>query len=201
MRVPSQPRNVPAIGTPCRAQGFTIVELMITVAVAAILLVIAVPSFNNIINSNRLTTAANAMVNSLNTARMEAIKLNATTQWCSSAPYQNTDSTGSTADSALSAACGTSAGAVVELTGSTANSLLAAPQLTSPVQLSGYNLGIRFNGQGVGYWAEDPTKTPLTSTIAVLCVAGLSGNNVITISMATGTIVTTTPSPSTETCR
>ena len=196
MRVWSQSRSVPVVGVPCRARGFTLVELMITIAVAAVLLVIAVPSFRNITNSNRLTTAANTMVNALNTARMEAIKLNATTQFCSDLASNNTDGSSTTSDSALSTACGSSGGAVVELTGSTANSLLAATQgLALPVQLSGNITAVRFSGQGLGYKATDTSKTPVTSTIATVCVAGLSGNNRIAIGMTTGTIITTTPSP------
>lgn len=66
-----------------RARGFTLVELMVTVAVAAILMAIATPSFTSIINSNRLTSAANEMVATLQTARMEAVRLNTTVKVCS----------------------------------------------------------------------------------------------------------------------
>ena len=62
--------------------GFTIVELMITVAVASILLAIAVPSFNQMIVSGRLTTQANEMVGALSLARSEAIKRNANVTFC-----------------------------------------------------------------------------------------------------------------------
>ena len=66
-----------------RQRGFTLVELMVTVAVAAVLLMIAVPSFRNITLSNRLNTAANDLVNAISVARMEAVKRNASTQFCS----------------------------------------------------------------------------------------------------------------------
>lgn len=62
--------------------GFTLVELMITVAVVAILMAIATPSFTSIINSNRLASAANEMVATLQTARMEAVRLNTTVKVC-----------------------------------------------------------------------------------------------------------------------
>ena len=54
--------------------GFTLMELMVTIAIAGILLSIAIPSFTSIISSNRLTTYANELVTALNFARSEAIK-------------------------------------------------------------------------------------------------------------------------------
>lgn len=49
-------------------------ELMITIAIAGILVGIAIPSFTSIIASNRVTTITNELVTSLNLARSEAIK-------------------------------------------------------------------------------------------------------------------------------
>lgn len=64
------------------SQGFTLIELMVTLAVAAILLAIATPSFTSIINSNRLASAANEMVAVIQTARMEAVRRNTTVSVC-----------------------------------------------------------------------------------------------------------------------
>lgn len=54
--------------------GFTLMELVITMALAAILITIGVPSFNEAINNSRLTANTNAFVAALNLARSEAIK-------------------------------------------------------------------------------------------------------------------------------
>lgn len=64
------------------AAGFTLVELMIALAVLAVLLGLAVPSFTRIIHSNRLTTAANEIVAALQTARMEAVRRNTRVALC-----------------------------------------------------------------------------------------------------------------------
>lgn len=50
------------------------VELMITLSMAVILLAIGIPSFQNMIRSNRIATNANNLVTALNLARSEAIK-------------------------------------------------------------------------------------------------------------------------------
>ena len=56
------------------SKGFTIIELMVTIVVLAILLSVAVPSFWNVIQSNRVTAQANELVTALNFARSEAVK-------------------------------------------------------------------------------------------------------------------------------
>ena len=65
--------------------GFTLVELMITLAIAVILLTIGVPSFNTAIKNNRLTTATNDLVAVLNLARSEAVTRGLRVTVCKSA--------------------------------------------------------------------------------------------------------------------
>lgn len=54
--------------------GFTLVELMITIAVLGIVMAIAVPSFQNMMARSRLTSAANEIIATVQEARMEAIR-------------------------------------------------------------------------------------------------------------------------------
>ena len=72
--------------------GFTILELMITLAVAAILLSLAAPSFTSIIKNNRLITEINSLSASLNLARSEAIKRSLTVTVCKSDDQDSTPS-------------------------------------------------------------------------------------------------------------
>jgi type IV fimbrial biogenesis protein FimT len=55
-------------------QGFTLVELLMALAVMAILVMFAVPSFNSLMDSSKLTAASNALLSSMHLARSEAIK-------------------------------------------------------------------------------------------------------------------------------
>ncbi len=68
-----------------RNQGFTLVELMITLVLAAILLSIGIPSYQSLIQNNRRVTAVNELVSGLHLARNEAFKRNRTVSVCPSA--------------------------------------------------------------------------------------------------------------------
>jgi len=57
-----------------RNGGFTLLELMITLALAAILVTLAVPNMRDFMRNSRLAGAGNDLLHSLNLARTEAIK-------------------------------------------------------------------------------------------------------------------------------
>ncbi len=57
-----------------KLRGFTLIEAMVVLALAAIIVSVAVPSFQTLIQNNRLVTQANEFVSSLNLTRSEAVK-------------------------------------------------------------------------------------------------------------------------------
>lgn len=65
--------------------GFTLMELLIGIAVLAILTTLALPSFTQFIQNNRLAGEANEMVAAFQFARSEALKRGIAVQVCSSA--------------------------------------------------------------------------------------------------------------------
>ncbi len=76
-----------------KMKGFTIIELMIVVAIAAILASLATPSFSSFINNTSQNSALSQLQGDLNRARSEAIKRNTRVLVCNS-------TTGSTCSSA-----------------------------------------------------------------------------------------------------
>lgn len=56
-----------------RFKGFTLIELMVSIAVAAILLTIAMPSLDKVSANNALKSTTRDLVSTLNTARSQSI--------------------------------------------------------------------------------------------------------------------------------
>jgi type IV fimbrial biogenesis protein FimT len=164
-------------------KGFTIVELMVTVAVAAVLLVIAVPSFRNVTANNRLNTAVNDIVASLGSARTEAIKANAGAQFCSNSASLNTGST-------MGVECLNEVGTVVLSTGTGAEVVRSGTtSITGTIQLSGDVQAIRYGGDGVGHAVG--SSAPFNGTVADICTSSLTKGNHRKIEMTGGSILAT----------
>ena len=67
------------------ARGFTLIELLMVLVVIGVFLSFAVPSFNALVGSSKLTAASNALLSSMHLARSEAIKRNGRVMLCKSA--------------------------------------------------------------------------------------------------------------------
>ena len=65
-----------------KEKGFTLIELMVTVTVLAIVLSIAIPSFSTVLLNNRVSTTAHAVQSSIQVARSEAVKRKKTVTLC-----------------------------------------------------------------------------------------------------------------------
>ncbi len=64
--------------------GFTLIEAMVTVAVLAIVIGVAIPNFTSLISANKLTAQSNELLAALTVARSEAIKQNQSILLCHS---------------------------------------------------------------------------------------------------------------------
>jgi type IV fimbrial biogenesis protein FimT len=73
-----------------RSRGFTMMELLVTLAIAAVILAIGVPSFRDFMRNARLTGAANELLITVVRARSEAVRRQAVVSVCpSSTPDQS----------------------------------------------------------------------------------------------------------------
>ena len=140
--------------------GFTLIELLVTISVLAILIVVAVPSFISVINSNRLAAQANDVVAALQLARSEAVRRNTAVTVCRS-------NDGST--------CVTAAGQGQLLTFIDANAnntaqaaeILRTSAIKSPLRVSNSVARIAFRADGLARTAAN-ALLPLTSIVVCL---------------------------------
>lgn len=76
MRKSASINHCPDSDTPSnrrRHDGFTLIELMVTIAILVIIVTFAIPGFQDLIESNRVTSQTNNLLSAFKTARSEAV--------------------------------------------------------------------------------------------------------------------------------
>lgn len=84
-----------------KQRGFTLLELMVTIAVLAIVVSLAAPSFRETIAANRARAASDALVSALSLARLEAVKRGKYVSTCLSVDGSSCDGTDPTQHSLI----------------------------------------------------------------------------------------------------
>ncbi len=138
-----------------RQPGVTLIELMIGIAIMAILLAAGMPSFTEWIQNTQVRTAAESLLNGLQTARNEAVRRNTNVR------FDLTDTGGlvvwkvgcvtATTDcpATMQSRVGTEGGGNARVGVSTAAPVLPAPAYTAAIASgSGLPAGVTFNGLG-----------------------------------------------------
>lgn len=67
-----------------KQNGFTLLELMITISVVAVLVTIGVPGMQQMMRTNVRASSSNELISTINQARSEAVKRNTTVSLCPS---------------------------------------------------------------------------------------------------------------------
>jgi type IV fimbrial biogenesis protein FimT len=151
------------------SRGFTLIELMVTVAVLAILLTLAVPSFSDFFERYRLRGAADKVVNVLSSARAEAVMRNrdvaidfqgSGANWCMGAKAADDPATaGDLVAAPVSCNCAVANSCTVS---SNRELVVPASQLNG-VAISGVPASLLFSSRT---GATEPTGTQASTTLS-----------------------------------
>jgi len=164
--------------------GFTLIEMMVVIVIAAILITVAIPSYQTTIRQNRITTQAAELMDTFSTARIEAVGRSSAVTVCSSANhtscvgaggndwsvgwiiFQDLDANGVFNDDADASLCETndSGEALEDCLLRTRKALNAGSTLTASNGVSAFNWRLTFNSDAV---VNDPATGNNPMTLAL----------------------------------
>ena len=144
--------------------GFTLIEVMITIAIVSILVIAALPNYSLWIQNSRIRTAADALLNGLQLARAEAVQRNALVV------FSVTSGTGWTV---------TNVGNIIQSRPAGEGSRNVALTVTPPGATS-----ISFNG--LGRVRPNADLSLSLATLNITAASGAANARALTISIASG---------------
>jgi type IV fimbrial biogenesis protein FimT len=170
--------------------GFTLIELMVAIAVLAILIGLAVPSFTSLINGNRLASHTNELVASLQVARMESLRRGMRVAVCRSTDGA-TCAAGAQWDSWITIADSNRNGAF-----GAGDDVLRVSSAEAPVEVRVGNTitaagnSVIFRADGMAHAANDSL---LVANIAICIPTTKPANNQRTVGIRSGSQISTLP--------
>ncbi len=173
-----------------KTTGFTLVELMVTLAVGIVLLTVGMPMYQGMTANNTSVTVYNALAVSMKLARSEAIRRGETVSLCPKADADETDP--------ASMACGAAAAAwangwivFTDEAGATKGTYepatealiraWEAPNTTASITSSDSTIVIAYNSSGE--LDSDVHPSPVSESL-VVTVSGCKGDNVRTLAVS-----------------
>ena len=184
--------------------GFTAIELMITLAVAAVLMVLAVPSFSTLIEKSRLRGATDDIVNLLNSSRANAVKMQfdvsvamggTASAWCAGANSATQPAAGSPVTTAAACNCTTANACQVSGVQALVSSTSYSGNSSSGVTVSDETAAVVFNAKLGALYPLAYTGTLSTTTPLVLTSSSGKFKTQISVSPL-GQVTACVPSPS-----
>jgi type IV fimbrial biogenesis protein FimT len=167
-----------------RSRGFTLIELLVSITVLGVLTALAVPSFVNMINRNRLASQSNELLSAIQYARMEAIRSSGRVTFCGA----------DSATAAAEAACedGEQPYWVVIGRSGGAEQQLRVFSVKDPMKVTTDVEKISFTADGLA--RDATTKALVTGAITVCMATSNPAQNKRVLNVTTGSrVVITTP--------